>query len=531
MSTFDGMKKLDKRLLIIVVLSVLLFSANLSGISIYILDEAKNSTAAREMLDGNHIVPTFNYELRTDKPPLHYYFMMLSYTLFGVNEFGARFFSACCGIAFVMITFFFTRKFLDKRSAFWSALVLLSSIQVIIQFHMAVPDPYLIFFFTLTLFAAYSFYIEKKRYWLYVAYAAISLAVLAKGPVALLLAGAVWFLFLVVRKDLSLKTIASFRLLEGFLIMCALIIPWYVVVHIQTKGAWTNGFFFTHNFGRFTNTMEGHGGSFLLIPLYVVLGLFPFSLFIIPAIRQYWKKKHNSFLTLCAIVGLVVIVFFSLSSTKLPSYPAPSFAFLAVLLGFYINKKIKSRGKTILATYIVYFLIATAFPIAVHIVLEDVMGLPEIKTLAYWFLLLPLGAVLAVSLFLRNQTKYAFMSICVSWVLTTLIFFYNIFPQIDQRNAVAKSLQFIKPSDTIYYYGKFNPSFAFYAKRKISSLPDSNSVITQGSGSVVVLSMQHDPADLNVLKNKYHVIQTHKEFFEPYFSSVLFANSRKFSVK
>ena len=60
---------------------------------IYILDEAKNAEAAREMLvHSEFIVPKFNRLLRTDKPPLHYYFMILGYKLFGVNAFGARFF-------------------------------------------------------------------------------------------------------------------------------------------------------------------------------------------------------------------------------------------------------------------------------------------------------------------------------------------------------------------------------------------------------------------------------------------------------
>ena len=47
---------------------------------IYILDEARNSEAAREMfVSGDYLVPYFNGELRTDKPPLHYYFMILGY--------------------------------------------------------------------------------------------------------------------------------------------------------------------------------------------------------------------------------------------------------------------------------------------------------------------------------------------------------------------------------------------------------------------------------------------------------------------
>ncbi len=74
---------------------------------IYILDEAKNAQCAREMLQHNDwVVPTFNGELRTDKPVLHYYFMMIAYKVFGINEFSARFFSAILGVLTVIITYY-----------------------------------------------------------------------------------------------------------------------------------------------------------------------------------------------------------------------------------------------------------------------------------------------------------------------------------------------------------------------------------------------------------------------------------------
>ena len=75
---------------------------------IYILDEAKNAECAREMLvSGDYIVPYFNGQLRTDKPPLHYFFMVISYKLFGVSAFSARFFSAVFGALTILISFFF----------------------------------------------------------------------------------------------------------------------------------------------------------------------------------------------------------------------------------------------------------------------------------------------------------------------------------------------------------------------------------------------------------------------------------------
>ena len=54
----------------------LLFSG-LGKTPIYILDEARNAQCAREMLQRkDFVIPTFNNELRQQKPPLHFYAMM-----------------------------------------------------------------------------------------------------------------------------------------------------------------------------------------------------------------------------------------------------------------------------------------------------------------------------------------------------------------------------------------------------------------------------------------------------------------------
>ena len=92
---------MDKKLVLLILLALFLYGANFWGISVYVLDEAKNSACAMEMYDRNDwIVPTFNDELRTDKPPLHYYFMRTGYALFGVSPFSARFFSVLAGVRF-----------------------------------------------------------------------------------------------------------------------------------------------------------------------------------------------------------------------------------------------------------------------------------------------------------------------------------------------------------------------------------------------------------------------------------------------
>src|SRR5690625_7363242 len=79
--------------------AVILCFINLGGHPIYILVEAKNAEAASEMFVNNDwLVPTFNGELRTDKPPLHYWFMMISSKFFVVRAFSASLLSSVFGV-------------------------------------------------------------------------------------------------------------------------------------------------------------------------------------------------------------------------------------------------------------------------------------------------------------------------------------------------------------------------------------------------------------------------------------------------
>src|SRR6478752_9922944 len=97
---------MNKNLLILLAVSVVVFFANIGGTSIYVLDEAKNAGCAMEMYQrGDWVVPTFNGVLRTDKPPLHYYFMKVAYGIFGINSFSARVFSSLMGIFTVLSVF------------------------------------------------------------------------------------------------------------------------------------------------------------------------------------------------------------------------------------------------------------------------------------------------------------------------------------------------------------------------------------------------------------------------------------------
>ncbi len=107
-----------KALILVIVLSVVIFFSFLGGTSVFQVAEARNAECAREMLERNDwIVPTFNGELRTDKPVLEYYGMMVAYKVGGTNEASARFPSALCGVLLVLATFLIVKRHINLKAA------------------------------------------------------------------------------------------------------------------------------------------------------------------------------------------------------------------------------------------------------------------------------------------------------------------------------------------------------------------------------------------------------------------------------
>ncbi|MEH0154900.1 glycosyltransferase family 39 protein [Limibacter armeniacum] len=462
---------------IIFLLSVLVFFANSWGYSIFILDEAKNAECAREMLEqGNWFLPTFNYELRTDKPPLHYYFMMLSYSVFGATAFAARFFSSVMGILTVLSTYFFTKKFLGDGVAFFAALVFLASIQMSVQFHLAVPDPYLIFFTNLGIFSFLMGLEKRETKYLYLMYVSISLAVLAKGPVAVALPGLTFLLYLVLTRQLKWEVIKWLKIPQGVLLTILIVFPVYLKLGLDSDWEWLKGFFLEHNVGRFTSTMEGHGGNVLYIPIVMLAGLLPFSLFFPQALRKAWEFRNEPLLMLAIIDVTVFAVFFTVSRTKLPTYPEPCYPFAAIILGYFVHHWTQQSFKKQWVSVGIFVFLGIAMPLGGFIGLSLDPNFAYMKWDALVFLPVTFGSAFALVLVKRGKLKKAAYAMAAGFIVLGMGAHYIVFPSIDQNNPVTKSKALALDDTELAFYGYLIPANVFAEQRKIPKLHSINEV-------------------------------------------------------
>lgn len=485
----------------------------LGAAPIYILDEAKNAQCASEMLQRQDwIVPTFNSELRTDKPPLHYFFMMLSYTVFGTTAFAARFFSAIAGIGTLWVTYVYTKKFQSSWVAFYSVLALALSTHFVFEFRLSVPDPYLIFFITLGLFSAFTWLQQKKIIQLYIAAFALAMATLAKGPIALALPGLCIILWVVWQRKWAV--FFTWHLIPASTLFFAITAPWYIAVAHATQGEWLTGFFINHNINRFASPQEGHKGFFLLPVLFVALGLLPFTAFIGEMVKNKNLFK-NDLARFCLIVTLVFVVFFSIASTRLPNYPMPCYPFIVVLPGIFIAALLQGKAHSKNYPYYILLVFTSVVIVAGYIALANEHAISEIKWLSFLLVIVPV--ILLIFIWPRKNKNwlYKIQAISIAYMVLNIIGLQIIYPELYRRNPVTQTKQIIKNNRPIIAYKHYNAAFNFNLH--------TNNIKKYQSIDSLKLALQLQPDAFIISRKKYldslkmlpvRVIAEHHDLFE-----------------
>ena len=186
------------RLTIYAVLAAILYLPGLGRPALWEPDEGRYAEIAREMVvSGDYVTPRDDFELYFEKPPLVYWAKAASIQIFGVNEFAVRLPAALFSIGQVVVTAALAEAMLGATAGFFAALVLALSPLFFGFARFATLDPALAFFLTAALAAFYvaaredSFSQPSARRWMLTSAAMLALGTLAKGPIALLLGGAI----------------------------------------------------------------------------------------------------------------------------------------------------------------------------------------------------------------------------------------------------------------------------------------------------------------------------------------------------
>jgi hypothetical protein len=110
-------------------------------------------------------------------------------------------------------------------------------------------------------------------------------------------------------------------------------VPWFLLVS-QANPEFPHFFFIREHFQRYTSTIHKRSQPFWFFLPILLLTMLPWSFFLPGSLGKAWQQRHSDRGTTLFLLlwPLVIILFFSLSSSKLIPYILPTFPPLALLL-------------------------------------------------------------------------------------------------------------------------------------------------------------------------------------------------------
>jgi 4-amino-4-deoxy-L-arabinose transferase-like glycosyltransferase len=312
----------------IVVLSAAVCMAHLGSFGLWEPDEARYAEIAREMLQsGNLLVPHLNYVAYVEKPPLLYWLTTLSFWIFGVSEFAARLPVALSAITGILATYFFALRAFGRRHAILAAAILTTTPMYALMAQVITTDMTLTAFVTIATFSLYLHWHEGGR-WCWIAYIAMGLAAMTKGPVGAELPILSMLIWLALNRELR-GAIARFHAVPGLLLTMLIAAPWFVAMSIREPG-FADFYFIGEHLRRAFEADYSHSEAFYFYVPVLAIGLLPWTL-LVPFLT--WREAvRNPARSFCLVAASVTIVAFSCASAKLIPYILPAVPMLAVLI-------------------------------------------------------------------------------------------------------------------------------------------------------------------------------------------------------
>jgi 4-amino-4-deoxy-L-arabinose transferase-like glycosyltransferase len=313
--------------------------------------DATHASAAQHMaISGDWVTLKVDGIRYLEKPPLPYWLVAADYHLFGYNVFATHLPLTLGVLGLAILAWVWARRAYGDRAAFYAALSILTTVGVFLFTRIFIPEVLLTF---LLACALYNFLIgleDGKPVRFYLTWAALALAMLAKGLVAPV------FFFLAAIPYLLLtgdwRRWRQFRLFSGILLFLAIAAPWHILAGLRNPGAGypvgniptpgnVHGFFYFYFINEQVLRFLGkrYPIDYNKLPFVLYWGLhlvwlFPWSIYLPVVLRRAWRARiewrsglrlaryssatrfREKTTWLLAIYAAVILIFFSLSTNQ-----------------------------------------------------------------------------------------------------------------------------------------------------------------------------------------------------------------------
>jgi 4-amino-4-deoxy-L-arabinose transferase-like glycosyltransferase len=325
-------------LILLITLGAIFYLPFLGGVHLFDWDEINFAEISREMLYlGDFLRVHIDFQPFWEKPPLYFWMQAGAMSLLGVGEYAARLPNAINGMLVLVLIYLIGCRLYNPRFGMFWALVWLGSVLPFLYSKSGIIDPW----FNLFIFGG--LYLFILGYWQYrdgggrpvlymlLAGLTIGLAILTKGPVALLIAGLTMAVYWVMKRGQWYVPVWYFGV---FILSASVLMLGWFGLETWKNGPWFVEEFIRYQYRLFSTPDAGHKGFPGYHFVVVLLGVFPASIF---ALRSFFPMEtereapQNDFRLWMKILVWVVLILFSLVKSKIVHYSSMTYLPLTYL--------------------------------------------------------------------------------------------------------------------------------------------------------------------------------------------------------
>ena len=272
--------------------------------------DASHAQTAQHILDsGNWITCQINGVRYIEKPPLPFWLVAVSYSIFGQNTFATHLPNALAMLGLAWLSWLWAGRAWGPRAGLYAGLGVLASIGPFLFTRFIIPESILSLFLLIALYGLITGLELNRPNRFYWTWACVALALLTKGFIApvFFVGAAVPYLILTGqwRRWRALKPVT------GFLLFLAIAAPWHILCGLANPDQGhpignhptignVHGFFYFYfvneHFLRFFSLRYPHDYNKLPFAAYWLLHLvwlFPWSLFLPALVAVAWKTRRH----------------------------------------------------------------------------------------------------------------------------------------------------------------------------------------------------------------------------------------------
>ena len=440
-------KQFHRSLIALVILACLL---TIGQSALFDWDEVNFAECAREMIvSKDYFNVTINFEAFWEKPPLFIWMQALSMRIFGINEFAARFPNVVAAVFTLWTLYHFGKRFYsEKMGVVWSSLYA-CSILPFMYFNSGIIDPWFNLFIFIGLIQFYIGNESKDNTKFLLSGLFIGLAVLTKGPVALILIGGAFGFFFIFKRFKDFPNLSHIAL---FLVTTLFIGSLWFILLILTGHQEIIQEFIAYQVRLFETQDAGHGGPIYYHWIILLFGVFPASFFMLAYFRDKSIERSNLDILMHGMLWFTLVLF-SIVKTKIVHYssfcyfPISYFGARFVLhqweQGFSENKRIHYWSLSFLVLLALIFgllgyLVGHSSIILEYIQVKDPFAVAGMKVNQPWsfiqlipFILITITIILSFNNLIKNNFTQYYASLGIGIILSLVSMNAFIVPKIE----------------------------------------------------------------------------------------------------